>query len=83
MGYADDLSLMCPSFSGIKKMLNICERFANGNTIFIMLVFFPMPLKIFSLLTPQYIIITHAININCGQLVVYTSMYIARFALLA
>ena len=28
-GYADDLSLLCPSFSGIKEMLNICERFAK------------------------------------------------------
>ena len=27
-GYADDLRLLCPSFSGIKEMLNICERFA-------------------------------------------------------
>ena len=32
-GYADDLSLLCPSFSGIKEMLNICERFANNNKI--------------------------------------------------
>ena len=32
-GYADDLSLLCPSFSGIKKMLNICERFANDHKI--------------------------------------------------
>ena len=29
--YADELSLLCPSFSGIKEMLNICERFANNN----------------------------------------------------
>ena len=27
----------------------------------------------------QYIIIIHAIDKNCGQLVVYTGMYIARF----
>ena len=32
-GYADDLSLLCPSFSDIKEMLNICERFANDNNI--------------------------------------------------
>ena len=32
-GYADDLSLLCPSFSGIKEMLNICERFANDHKI--------------------------------------------------
>ena len=32
-GYADDLSLLCPSFSGIKEMLNICERFASDNKI--------------------------------------------------
>ena len=35
-GYADDLSLLCPSFSGIKEMLNICERFANDNKYFLM-----------------------------------------------
>ena len=27
-GYADDLSLLCPSFTGIKEMLNICEKYA-------------------------------------------------------
>ena len=32
-GYVDDLSLLCPSFSGIKEMLNICKRFANDNKI--------------------------------------------------
>ena len=32
-GYADDLSLLCPSFSGIKEMLYICERFASDNKI--------------------------------------------------
>ena len=32
-GYADNLSLLCLSFSGIKEMLNICERFANDNKI--------------------------------------------------
>ena len=26
-GYADDLSLLCPSFTGIKEMLNICEKY--------------------------------------------------------
>ena len=28
-GYADDLSLLCPSFSCIKEMLNICEKYAR------------------------------------------------------
>ena len=28
-GYANDLSLLCPSFTGIKKMLNICEKYAR------------------------------------------------------
>ena len=28
-GYADDLSLLCPSFTGIKEMLNICEKYAR------------------------------------------------------
>ena len=32
-GYADDLSLLCPSFSGMREMLNVCERNANDNTI--------------------------------------------------
>ena len=32
-GYADDLSLLCPSFSGLKDMLNICERYANNTKI--------------------------------------------------
>ena len=32
-GYADDLSLLCLSFSDMKEMLNICERFANDNKI--------------------------------------------------
>ena len=32
-GYADDLSLLCPSFSGLKEMLNICERYANDKKI--------------------------------------------------
>ena len=27
--YADDLSLLCPSFTGIKEMLNICEKYAR------------------------------------------------------
>ena len=35
-GYADDLSLLCPSFSGIKEMLNICERSASDNKICLM-----------------------------------------------
>ena len=28
-GYADDLSLLCPSFTDIKEMLNICEKYAR------------------------------------------------------
>ena len=32
-GYADDLSLLCPSFSGMREMLNVCERYANENKI--------------------------------------------------
>ena len=28
-GYADDLSLLCPSFTCIKEMLNICEKYAR------------------------------------------------------
>ena len=30
-GYADDLSLLCLSFSGMREM--ICERYANENKI--------------------------------------------------
>ena len=32
-GYADDLSLLCPSFSCMREMLNVCERYANENKI--------------------------------------------------
>ena len=32
-GYADDLSLLCPSFSGIREMLNVCESYAYENKI--------------------------------------------------
>ena len=32
-GYADDLSLLWLSFSGLKGMLNICERYANNKKI--------------------------------------------------
>ena len=28
-GYDDGLSLLCPSFTGIKEMLNICEKYAR------------------------------------------------------
>ena len=31
--YADDLSLLCPSFSGLKEILNRCERYANDKKI--------------------------------------------------
>ena len=32
-GYADDLSSLCPSFSSIREMLNVCESYANENKI--------------------------------------------------
>ena len=32
-GYADDLSLLCLFLSGLKEMLNICERYANDKKI--------------------------------------------------
>ena len=32
-GYADNLSLLCPSFSGMKEMLSICEQYAHDNNI--------------------------------------------------
>ena len=32
-GYADDLSLLCPSFTDIKEMLNICEKYARKYNI--------------------------------------------------
>ena len=32
-GYADDLSLLFLSFSSMRKMLNVCERYANENRI--------------------------------------------------
>ena len=28
-GYADDLSLLCPSSTGIKELLSICEKYAR------------------------------------------------------
>ena len=31
--YADDLSLLCPSFTGIKKMLKTCEDYAMKHNI--------------------------------------------------
>ena len=31
--YADDLSVLCPSFSGMREILKICERYANKNKI--------------------------------------------------
>ena len=27
-GYADDLSLLCPSLEGLKEMLFLCEQYA-------------------------------------------------------
>ena len=32
-GYPDDLSLLCRLLSGIREMLNICERYANESKI--------------------------------------------------
>ena len=32
-GYTDDLSLLCPSFTGIKEMLNIYEKYARKYNI--------------------------------------------------
>ena len=32
-GYADDLSLLCPSFSCMKEMFSICEQYAHNNNI--------------------------------------------------
>ena len=32
-GYTDDLRLLFPSFSSMRKMLNVCERYANENRI--------------------------------------------------
>ena len=29
-GYADDLTLLCPTLSGLQEMLNVCEDFAKG-----------------------------------------------------
>ena len=31
--YADDLSLLCPSFTGIKEMLRTCELYAEEHKI--------------------------------------------------
>ena len=31
--YADDLSLLCPSFTGIKEMLRTCEIYADEHKI--------------------------------------------------
>ena len=31
--YADDLSLLCPSFTGIKEMLQTCENYAEQHKI--------------------------------------------------
>ena len=32
-GYAEDLSLLCASFSGMKEMLSIYEQYAHDNNI--------------------------------------------------
>ena len=32
-GYADDLTLLCPSLACLKQMLNVCEDFANEYNI--------------------------------------------------
>ena len=33
--YADDLSLLCPSFTGIKEMLKTCEDYAVKHNIYL------------------------------------------------
>ena len=34
-GYADDLTLLCPTLSGLQEMLHLCEDFAkNYNILF-------------------------------------------------
>ena len=32
-GYADDLTLLCPSLTGLKEMLNTCEVYAKDYNI--------------------------------------------------
>ena len=32
-GYADDISLLCPTLTGLQKMLDICENYANNYNI--------------------------------------------------
>ena len=32
-GYADDLTLLCPTLSGLQEMLNICEDYAKDYNI--------------------------------------------------
>ena len=32
-GYADDLTLLCPSLTGLKEMLNTCEAYAKDYNI--------------------------------------------------
>ena len=29
LGFADDIILLCPTISGMRTMLNICEKFAD------------------------------------------------------
>ena len=33
MAYANDLSLLCPSFTGIKEMLKTCKIYAEDHTM--------------------------------------------------
>ncbi|CAL4163386.1 unnamed protein product, partial [Meganyctiphanes norvegica] len=33
LGYADDIILLCPTFSGLKKMIKICEEYAEEHSI--------------------------------------------------
>ena len=32
-GYADDLTVLCPSLAGLKQMLNVCEDYAKEYNI--------------------------------------------------
>ena len=55
-GYADDLSLLCPSFTGIKEMLNICEKYARKYDV-----------KIMQQKVNNYIVVKIVIMITCSQ----------------
>ncbi len=33
VGYADDIILLCPTLSGLRKMVNVCERYAQQHDV--------------------------------------------------